>query len=77
MSAQRPALLEAYVDANVAPIPPHLSLEQTKNFLSSNPEIMVEISDRVLVAAGLKPGDEEPLVDNGFAEADEEPIEVD
>ena len=23
------------VDANVAPIPPHLSLEQTKNFLSS------------------------------------------
>ena len=35
MNAQRPALLEAYVDANVAPIPPHLSLEQTKNFLSS------------------------------------------
>ena len=34
-NAQRPALLEAYVDANVAPIPPHLSLEQTKNFLSS------------------------------------------
>jgi recombination protein RecA len=51
--------------------------ENAKNFLSSNPEIMVEISDRVLVAAGLKPGDEEPLVDNGFAEADEEPIEVD
>src|SRR5688572_20316341 len=30
--------------------------ENAKNFLSSNPEIMVEISDRVLVAAGLKPG---------------------
>ena len=38
---------------------------------------MVEISDRVLAAAGLKPGDEEPLVDNGFSEADEEPIEID
>ena len=35
LNAGRPALLEAYVDANVAPIPPHLSLEQTKNFLSS------------------------------------------
>ncbi len=51
--------------------------ENAKNFLSSNPEIMVEISDRVLVAAGLKPGEEEPLVDEGFAAADEEPIEID
>ena len=51
--------------------------ENAKNFLSSNPEIMVEISDRVLVAAGLKPGEEEPLVDDGFAPADEEPIEID
>ena len=32
--------------------------ENAKNFLAANPEIMVEISDRVLVAAGLKPGDE-------------------
>ena len=31
--------------------------ENAKNFLAANPEIMVEISDRVLAAAGLKPGD--------------------
>ena len=31
--------------------------ENAKTFLAENPEIMVEISDRVLVAAGLKPGD--------------------
>src|SRR6187200_1474526 len=37
--------------------------ENAKNFLAENPEIMVEISDRVLAAAGLKPGDEEPLAD--------------
>ena len=51
--------------------------ENAKSFLSSNPEIMVEISDKVLAAAGLKPGAEEPLVDNGFSDADEEPIEID
>ena len=32
--------------------------ENAKNFLTTNPEIMVEISDRVLEVAGLKPGDE-------------------
>ena len=30
--------------------------ENAKSFLIENPEIMVEISDKVLVAAGLKPG---------------------
>ena len=30
--------------------------ENAKNFLAENPEIMVEISDQVLIAAGLKPG---------------------
>ena len=30
--------------------------ENAKSFLAENPEVMVEISDRVLVAAGLKPG---------------------
>jgi pyruvate dehydrogenase (quinone) len=35
LSANRPALFEAYVDPNVAPIPPHISLEQSKNFLAS------------------------------------------
>ncbi len=31
--------------------------ENAKTFLAENPEIMVEISDRVLVAAGLKPSE--------------------
>ena len=31
--------------------------ENAKTFLAENPEIMVEISDRVLEAAGLKPGE--------------------
>jgi pyruvate dehydrogenase (quinone) len=35
LSANRPALFEAYVDPNVAPLPPHISLEQSKNFLAS------------------------------------------
>ena len=33
--------------------------ENAKSFLIDNPEIMVEISDRVLEAAGLKPGEPE------------------
>jgi pyruvate dehydrogenase (quinone) len=35
LAANRPGLFEAYVDPNVAPIPPHISMEQAKNFLSS------------------------------------------
>jgi pyruvate dehydrogenase (quinone) len=35
LSADRPAVLEAVTDPNVAPIPPHISLEQTKKFISS------------------------------------------
>jgi pyruvate dehydrogenase (quinone) len=35
LSADRPAVYEAYTDPNVAPIPPHISLEQAKNFLAS------------------------------------------
>ena len=35
--------------------------ENSKNFLSSNPEIMVEISDKVMIAAGLKPDPNAPL----------------
>jgi hypothetical protein len=37
--------------------------------LKNNPEIMVEISEKVLVAAGLLPGE-----DGGFTEEDDEPI---
>src|SRR6187401_3506667 len=49
--------------------------ENAKTFLTQNPEIMVEISDRVLQQAGLRPGpDDEPMV---FTPADEEPIELD
>jgi pyruvate dehydrogenase (quinone) len=35
LSADRPAVLEAVVDPNVPPIPPHISLEQAKNFAKS------------------------------------------
>ena len=37
--------------------------ENAKTFLVENPEVMIEISDKVLTAAGLKPGEgEEPVV---------------
>ena len=37
--------------------------ENAKTFLIENPEVMMEISDKVLTAAGLKPGEgEEPVV---------------
>jgi len=56
--------------------------ENAKTFLAENPEVMVEISDRVLVAAGLKPGDDpEPTAPAAataaFTEADEAPINLD
>ncbi len=55
--------------------------ENAKSFLTANPEIMVEISDRVLAAAGLRPTDEEPLPyggdDESFSPADDQPIELD
>jgi pyruvate dehydrogenase (quinone) len=35
LSADRPALFEAVVDPNVPPLPPHISLEQAKNFAKS------------------------------------------
>jgi recombination protein RecA len=53
--------------------------ENAKAFLAENPEVMVEISDRVLEAAGLKPA-EEPGEAGGpetFSDADESPIELD
>jgi recombination protein RecA len=45
--------------------------ENAKNFLAENPEIMVEVSEKVKVAAGL--GD--PVAD-AFTELDDEPIEL-
>jgi recombination protein RecA len=47
--------------------------ENAKNYLAANPEVMVEISDRVRTQAGLN-NDE---VAEGFSEADDEPIEID
>jgi pyruvate dehydrogenase (quinone) len=35
LSADRPAVLEAITDPNVPPLPPHISLEQAKAFMSS------------------------------------------
>ncbi|MEZ5206855.1 MAG: recombinase RecA [Acidimicrobiales bacterium] len=47
--------------------------ENAKQFLSDNPEIMVEISDRVLKEVGLGEPDEA----EAFSEADDEPISID
>jgi recombination protein RecA len=55
--------------------------ENAKTFLAENPEVMVEVSDRVLVAAGLKPGSDadQPSAEAGetFSDADDAPIELD
>ena len=64
--------------------------ENAKSFLAENTEVMVEISDRVLEAAGLKPGggDEaaeavepdvtaSPPAGAAYTDADEAPIELD
>jgi recombination protein RecA len=66
--------------------------ENAKTFLIENPEIMMEISDKGLTAAGLKPSEgeeqmasiasiEEPVAGVeapiGFSPADDEPIEID
>ena len=53
--------------------------ENAKAFLAENPEVMVEISDRVLVAAGLKPAEEQSEASGPetFSDADESPIELD
>jgi len=45
--------------------------ENAKNFLSENPEIMVEISERIRKQAGI--GE----VAEGFSDADEQPIDID
>ena len=48
--------------------------ENAKSFLTDHPEVMVEISEKVLVAAGLR--DDEAGAE-GFTDADDEPIEID
>ena len=46
--------------------------ENAKNFLSDNPEIMVEISERVRVQAGI-----DAAAEGEFTAEDDEPIEID
>ncbi len=47
--------------------------ENAKTFLTEHPEVMMEVSDKVMVAAGLRPDPEA----EGFTEADDEPISLD
>ncbi len=51
--------------------------ENSKNFLIENPEIMVEITDKIMVEAGITGRDEDEIDladDDEFSEADDEPI---
>jgi recombination protein RecA len=47
--------------------------ENAKNFLSANPEIMVEVSEKVRVQAGIGV---DPNAEPVFTPADEQPIEL-
>ena len=37
MHADRPVILEFYTDPNVPPLPPHITLKDARNFMSSLP----------------------------------------
>jgi recombination protein RecA len=52
--------------------------EKAKEYLKANPEVMMEISDKVLTAAGLKKSDADEVADaaDAFTEADDEPIDL-
>ena len=49
--------------------------ENAKGFLAANPEIMVEVSEKVRVQAGIG-ADANPAPAAAFTEADEQPIEI-
>jgi len=53
--------------------------ENSKNFLTENPEVMMEISDKVLILSGLKEDPNAPVDETSdeFTEADEQPIALD
>jgi hypothetical protein len=51
--------------------------ENAKTFLTENLEVMLEISDKVMVAAGLRPDPDAPDVGDEFTDADDEPISLD
>jgi pyruvate dehydrogenase (quinone) len=61
LSADRPALIEAFVDPNISIIPPHISFEQARNLTSAlskgDPdELGVIVQSAKSVLAGLFPG---------------------
>ena len=49
--------------------------ENAKSFLIENPEVMMDISDRVLAQAGIGQSDEEPLIE--LVDPDDVPISLD
>jgi len=57
--------------------------EKAKDYLRTNPEVMMEISDKVLISSGLKEDpNAAPVVEDvadaeAFSEADDEPISLD
>ncbi len=51
--------------------------ENAKAFLVDNAEVMVEMSEKVMIAAGLRQTDDAPVPTEAFTEADDEPIEID
>ena len=56
--------------------------ENAKTFLTENPEVMMDISDKVMIASGLAPDPNAPVErrrrgDDAFTEADDEPISLD
>ena len=62
--------------------------EKAKYYLRTNPEVMMEISDKVLIASGLKEDPNTPVVEDvaeadttagssAFSEADDQPISLD
>jgi recombination protein RecA len=51
--------------------------ENAKSFLTENPEIMVEISERIRQQVGIGEGDAEPDGDDVMTEADDVPISLD
>jgi recombination protein RecA len=54
--------------------------EKAKDFLTNNPEIMMEISDKVLTQAGLRPSEDEAesvsVPGEAFSEDDDAPIDL-
>jgi recombination protein RecA len=55
--------------------------EKAKEYLKQNPEVMMEISDKVLTVSGLKKSDDPEVADiadlaEEFTEADDAPIDL-